>query len=180
MRFALLVCDKLNIFLSVPQKESLCDIKMKKILLLIFVILSMSITAMAQRYVSQVIIQKYRFVVHSQTHSFWSGRDDYRESVRINLPSNTEYWYYSVSVCKIDNQYKSADCNIYLLDKDENYLFVNYGNFQYYNEGTRKFFSEGRVNIESHTRGVWYLGFANPSLRDGVRVELEVVAMVRQ
>ena len=154
--------------------------KMKKVFFISGILLLMSISTMAQRYAKQILVPKQRFSVHSMTHSFWSGEDDYRASVRINLPYNTEYWYYTVSVRKIDNSYKEAECNIYLLDSDEHHLFINYGNFRYYREGTRKYISEGTVTIESFSSGHWYLGLANPSLQDGIKVELEVIAIVRE
>ncbi len=73
-----------------------------------------------------------------------------------------------------------AECHVYLLDEIENRNFMNYNGFRYYEEGTRKNFNGGIVNVKNKAfiSGTWYLGFENPRFKDGVKIELEVVALV--
>lgn len=73
-----------------------------------------------------------------------------------------------------------SECNIYLLDGVEKNNFMNYNGFKYYELGTRNRFNGGTVAIRSKNflSGTFYLGFENPKLKDGVKIELEVVALV--
>ena len=73
-----------------------------------------------------------------------------------------------------------SECHIYLLDELNKNSFMNYNSIQYYEEGTRERFNGGTVAItdKSFLSGTWYLGFENPKMKDGVKIELEVVALV--
>ncbi|MBQ4405583.1 MAG: hypothetical protein II852_01100 [Bacteroidales bacterium] len=74
-----------------------------------------------------------------------------------------------------------SECHIYLLDELNKNSFMDYDSFQYYEEGTRERFNGGTAAIKDNKflSGTWYLGFENPKTKDGVKIELEVVALVK-
>lgn len=74
-------------------------------------------------------------------------------------------------------------CDIYLLDATNQKGFIEKGDkwqntYQYIASGSRENYANGTITINNIKQGTYYLGFKNSSLKDGISVTVEVVAIV--
>ncbi len=79
----------------------------------------------------------------------------------------------------------SASIDVYVLDQNNSDLFVNKadlngGTFYSFRDGTISNTRSGVIQITEMTRGTFYLGLKNPSMWDGININIEVVAITEQ
>lgn len=128
-----------------------------------------------------------------------------RTSVRIALPQNTIAWFYVVTVSKGSGQSTTlvsqlnklmgisgltgsivtqllvpkgdAKCDVYIVDQNNNDLFLYKKEFTYFREGSAKSVSEAKMDIRNLNNDLYYLVLYNPELYS-IKVTVEVAAIV--
>jgi len=130
---------------------------------------------------------------------------------KIDLPLNTIEWYYSFTTTKNTNAPSinlvgqliklvnpatsiiasaiivpsgATLADVYLLDEQNKYLFINKSDkkgqpFYYITSASRENYTHGVVMVKNIADQL-YLGIRNPSAYDGVYVTLEVAAIVKE
>ncbi|MEQ9306009.1 MAG: hypothetical protein RJQ14_18990, partial [Marinoscillum sp.] len=71
-------------------------------------------------------------------------------------------------------------CDVYLLDHDNNSLFLQKQPYRYLTAGTRENIKSGISEMEFGAGNQYYLGIKNPDYQNGVHVIMEVVAIVHE
>lgn len=181
---------------------------MKNLYFLAFIFL-LALPSNAQNVNTVIIqIQKPQsFYLNGGTRSSFGGKS--RTIVQVDLPPNTIEWFYSVTTHKgegvsnnlnlfsqllsiydmsgtaslaanaIATQPGSNSMDVYLLTDNEVNSFLKKEAFSYVISGSRENFKNGTVQIKDTGSDKYFLGLRNPSSLNGININLEIAAVVK-